>query len=522
MESRIPIFVGVPVYRGWDFLDESLRSIRDQTFENFRVLISVDGGDERSAQACARYTDDSRFQVVVQAERLGWARNLNWLMSQSDGEFFCYWPQDDFCTTSYFQVLYDYATDHAEAACVYTDLQCVGSRMDRIESPSLTGFALLRVLEQIEGGYFVPFRGLIRRSALAAAGPLRVTEYDSCLEDLIWLAKVAREGELHRVPGALYFKREHRGSVHSHWFEWSKERRRAAWIEWGLAMLEVALPLVPPVEYGHLIKTVLDRLMVPQEGRRCGARPRPDRWLFYNPSITGAVDLICSASDFVGRAKELCGLKSVAEILGAAAKLDLPALSARRKQLDDDIAFSARSHFTEASFGNRSGERMLIEVILREMWFEQLSADLERESKLETHFAMGQPGTALLQRGWSTPESWGVWSDGPASRLRLCIPRQQRPWRLVLQGIGYAGGLAGSNQRSILVRVGGQNVARHSFTLQEQRIRAEVILSAREVAAGSEIELTFPDAVSPLETECGADPRRLGFGLQSLIIDGTD
>src|SRR5260221_3212112 len=89
------IFVGVPAFGGWPFVDETLQSIANQDLMDFRVLISVDGGDERTAGVCAKYTGDPRFELVVQPRRLGWAGNLNWLMARSTGDCFCYWQQYD-------------------------------------------------------------------------------------------------------------------------------------------------------------------------------------------------------------------------------------------------------------------------------------------------------------------------------------------------------------------------------------------------------------------------------------------
>ena len=54
------IFIGVPVYHGWEFVDETLRSIQAQEFHDFRVLISVDANDLRSAEICSRYLGVSR------------------------------------------------------------------------------------------------------------------------------------------------------------------------------------------------------------------------------------------------------------------------------------------------------------------------------------------------------------------------------------------------------------------------------------------------------------------------------
>ena len=93
MSARVTI--GVPVYRGERFLEETLRSIRDQTFKDFQVVMSVDGHDPACETICEQFLDDRRFKMVVQPDRLGWVGNLNWLLSQVDTEFWYYHQQDD-------------------------------------------------------------------------------------------------------------------------------------------------------------------------------------------------------------------------------------------------------------------------------------------------------------------------------------------------------------------------------------------------------------------------------------------
>ena len=73
------INVGIPVFRGEAFVAEALESLRAQTFGDFTATVSIDGGDAHSAALCRRFESDPRFQVIVQPERLGFARHLNWL-----------------------------------------------------------------------------------------------------------------------------------------------------------------------------------------------------------------------------------------------------------------------------------------------------------------------------------------------------------------------------------------------------------------------------------------------------------
>jgi glycosyltransferase involved in cell wall biosynthesis len=289
MRNEAAIFVAVPVFRGWDLVEETLRSIRDQEFQNFRALISIDGADERSAEVCSKYTDDSRFEMIVQPDRLGWAANLNWLMTQCDAEFFCYWQQDDLCATNYLGVLHEHAIRHPEAACVYADVQWFGGRFGREVLASVEGPPLKRVLEQVEFGHFAPFRGLIQRSALTGAGPLRITDLDSRLEDVVWVAKIAREGELHRTTQTLYFKRVHSANAHSTGRVLPKEFTRRVWIEYGLGMLEAAVPVTSSTQRLRLLDIILERLILPRSGR----------WLFYDPWQDGPLNVVRFANEFI-------------------------------------------------------------------------------------------------------------------------------------------------------------------------------------------------------------------------------
>jgi glycosyltransferase involved in cell wall biosynthesis len=169
------IFVAVPVYDGMGLVAESLRSIQAQDHGAFIAHISVDGDDRGSARACEPFPADPRFRMTVQPRRLGWAANLNWLMDRGSEDFFCYWQQDDLCDASYLRVLAAEAGREPRAVCVYADLQWFGTRSELVSTPSSTGCALERVLDQIEHGHDVPFRGLVRRTSLQAVGGIRLT-----------------------------------------------------------------------------------------------------------------------------------------------------------------------------------------------------------------------------------------------------------------------------------------------------------------------------------------------------------
>ena len=83
--STPAISVLVPVWNAEGFVADTLDGISRQSFDDIEVLVSVDRSEDRSAQICRGFEDDSRFTVCEQDEPLGWAGNINSLTSRMRG-----------------------------------------------------------------------------------------------------------------------------------------------------------------------------------------------------------------------------------------------------------------------------------------------------------------------------------------------------------------------------------------------------------------------------------------------------
>jgi glycosyltransferase involved in cell wall biosynthesis len=225
------VSIGVPVFRGAQFVQETLHAIRAQTHREIDVLISIDGGDEGSATACEPFVRaDSRFRMVVHENRLGWADNISYLMSQNRGDFWYFNQQDDLVTTDYIDALLEHALANTSAAVTYCDIQAFGNYEAKIVQNSLLGTGWVReVYLLIDHMPAVALRGLTRAKALRQAAGIRRNEIECFAADTTWLASVARAGELHRVPRVLYYKRYHEHNVHTKWASWSTEKLERAW-----------------------------------------------------------------------------------------------------------------------------------------------------------------------------------------------------------------------------------------------------------------------------------------------------
>ena len=238
------VTIGVPVYRGKLFIEESLNSILNQTYEDFDVIISVDEPDPDSEEICSKFLKDSRFRMVAPQQRLGWMGNMNWLMSQVQTEFWHLQEQDDVIEPHFLEVLVEYARANPSVATVYSDIRLFGKQDFAVVLQSVVGSAYVRQMTLLyEHHQGVTLAGLSRADALRATGGIPGNQVENFLSETAWMAGMARWGELHRVPGELYRKRIHGENTLVTWFSWPGDKRLAAWICHCLSMLEQALQI---------------------------------------------------------------------------------------------------------------------------------------------------------------------------------------------------------------------------------------------------------------------------------------
>jgi GT2 family glycosyltransferase len=260
------IAVGIPVWRGGSFVHETLESVLRQTAISFSVFISVDGGDMASVEACLPFLQDQRVRMVVQKSRLGWVRNSAAVLAAAvaqDADYACVQPHDDLMEVDYLTELLAAAEAHPAAAVVYSDLQAFGANQRVISQPSVIGSPLERMTTLLREHFdAVAYRGLTRTSALRSVPPISGNPFDDFAADTLWMTRLARTGNLIRLPRVLYLKRYHDANTHSKWGTWSQPRKIDAWTRHSLDMLAEALSQTSdPVERRTIWATARARLL---------------------------------------------------------------------------------------------------------------------------------------------------------------------------------------------------------------------------------------------------------------------
>ncbi|WP_373174027.1 glycosyltransferase family 2 protein [Bacteroides finegoldii] len=100
------ISIVIPVYNTSKFLDGCLRSIRNQSFADFEVILVNDGSSDDSGIICERYANsDNRFRVLHQKNAGVTIARKNGVMV-SRGEWVCFVDSDDTLPSEALQILY--------------------------------------------------------------------------------------------------------------------------------------------------------------------------------------------------------------------------------------------------------------------------------------------------------------------------------------------------------------------------------------------------------------------------------
>ena len=88
------VSVCLPTYNGADYIEEALRSILNQTYQDFELLV-VDDGSTDTTLDIVQSISDPRIQLHRNPERLGIPANWNRCLELAAGEFVCLFHQDD-------------------------------------------------------------------------------------------------------------------------------------------------------------------------------------------------------------------------------------------------------------------------------------------------------------------------------------------------------------------------------------------------------------------------------------------
>jgi len=213
IREKPTVSLGLPVFNGERFLDEAIRSLLAQTYEDFELIIRDNGSTDGTEAICRRYADrDPRVKYVRSDRNLGAAINYNRCFELSSGTYFKWCAHDDVCAPSYLERCVAVLDRHPEVVLAYPRTVIidefgreVSEYADNIDLRSERPAERLRALLARGPLECNAVFGLIRSDVLRRT-PL-IGRYAASDENL--LGELALRGQIWQVPEPLFFRRDH-------------------------------------------------------------------------------------------------------------------------------------------------------------------------------------------------------------------------------------------------------------------------------------------------------------------------
>lgn len=96
------VFIGMPVYNGAPYLQFSIESLINQSFQDWSMLISDNGSTDETQKICMEYANkDSRIKYCRQEKNIGASNNFKYLLDQADLPYFMWAAADDVWDTDF-------------------------------------------------------------------------------------------------------------------------------------------------------------------------------------------------------------------------------------------------------------------------------------------------------------------------------------------------------------------------------------------------------------------------------------
>ena len=191
-------------YNGVQFLKAAIDSVRNQTYQNWELVISDDCSEDGTwelAQVLA--AKDPRIKVVQNKDRLGITKNRAAAFSHTTGDLIGHLDGDDMLERWAFEEMERTFASKPDVGLVYSDLAQINLK-SAIELYSASHSYNPNILHQHGWRHF----GMYRRSAYEDTAGYNTKLISAC-EDGDLFMQIAEKFPCYRLPKVLYYYRNH-------------------------------------------------------------------------------------------------------------------------------------------------------------------------------------------------------------------------------------------------------------------------------------------------------------------------
>lgn len=220
------VSVVLPTYNGERYIEEAVRSVLKQTYQNLELIVVDDCSTDGTAEVVRRYAQqDGRIHLIRNAENQKLPRSLNIGFRQAAGDYLTWTSDDNYYDEDAIEEMVSFLERNPQAAMVYCDMYDLCEDGTRMRSNRV------RPARYLYSGSNFGACFLYRRQAAEIVG-----EYDPDMflaEDYDYVLRISKQFAVCHFPICKYTYRIHQESL-------SQTRTREAWKQiWQLRRREL-------------------------------------------------------------------------------------------------------------------------------------------------------------------------------------------------------------------------------------------------------------------------------------------
>jgi len=209
--NKTLISVLLPFYNASRYLDESILSVLNQSFEDFELILLNDGSTDESLEKCYHYKKKDKRVKVVNNIHLGLTKTLNIGIKISTGKFIARQDADDISDIDRFkkQILW---FEKSENRVLCGTNAIIKTTRGTLKKNKIISYKHSKILKKFEyTNCIVHSSAMFLKSAAEKVGCYNEDLYYSQDYDLWW--KLGRIGELGNISEKLLVLRERTDSI---------------------------------------------------------------------------------------------------------------------------------------------------------------------------------------------------------------------------------------------------------------------------------------------------------------------
>lgn len=203
------ISVIMPVYNGEKYIEETIKSVLNQTYADFEYIIIDDGSVDDTLNIINTFSDNRI--IVIKANHGGIVKALNLGLEKSSGEYIVRIDADDICVQNRFEILINYMEKHK-------DVVVCGSWATKIDEKGIvTGNMIYPPIDDkniVKYAFlhnpFIHPSVIFRKSVLVQVGKYRSFKHNEDYE--LW-TRMLKKGKGHNIPEELIRYRIHSNQI---------------------------------------------------------------------------------------------------------------------------------------------------------------------------------------------------------------------------------------------------------------------------------------------------------------------